>query len=82
MQSGDRRLVSLTEVHVLGQRITRKKSKKPQFPHFLHEEGAIPAKAKYLSKWCGNPLALTIYVNANELHSLPLMGSRSRHCPA
>jgi hypothetical protein len=29
-------------------------------------------KVKYLSKWCSNPLALTIYVNANELHSLPI----------
>ena len=27
----------------------------------------MPAKFKYQSKWYGNPLALTIYVNANEL---------------
>jgi hypothetical protein len=27
----------------------------------------ISAKSKYQSKWCGNPLALTIYVNANGL---------------
>ena len=28
-------------------------------------------KSKYQSKWYGNRLALTIYVNAHELHSLP-----------
>jgi hypothetical protein len=30
------------------------------------------AKVKYLSKWWSNPLALTIYVNANELQSSPV----------
>jgi hypothetical protein len=28
-------------------------------------------KSKYQSKWYGNPLALTIYVNANELRFSP-----------
>jgi len=31
----------------------------------------MPAKSKYQSKWYGNPLALTIYVNANALHLSP-----------
>jgi len=30
----------------------------------------VSVRCKYLSKWCGNPLALTIYVNANELRFL------------
>jgi hypothetical protein len=29
------------------------------------------ARAKYQSYWYGNPLALTIYVNANELRFSP-----------
>jgi hypothetical protein len=31
----------------------------------------MPAKSKYQSYWYGNSLALTIYVNANELRSSP-----------
>ena len=43
-------------------------------------EGEIPVRCKYQSKWYGNPVALTIYVNANGLRFSPInVGSRLRH---
>jgi len=49
---------------------------------YSREDGKIdaPGRSKYQSKWCSNQVALTIYVNANELHFSPTwMGSRARH---
>lgn len=41
------------------------------FRGFSRENPLFLAGSKYFGKWCGNALALTIYVNAAELHSLP-----------
>jgi type IV pilus assembly protein PilB len=38
------------------------------------------AKSKYLSYWCSNPVALTIYVNANELRFSPTYGQPFALC--
>jgi hypothetical protein len=37
-------------------------------------------EGKYQSKWCSTPLALTIYVNANELPSSPQNGRPRASC--
>jgi type IV pilus assembly protein PilB len=37
-------------------------------------------KSKYLSYWCSNPVALTIYVNANELRFSPTYGQPFALC--
>lgn len=42
----------------------------------------MPVKGKYQSYWRSNPLALTIYVNADELHSSPHWQQCSRHACA
>lgn len=45
--------------------------KMPIFRGFPFEKALFRAGSKYFGKWCSNPFALTIYVNAAELHSLP-----------
>jgi type IV pilus assembly protein PilB len=40
----------------------------------------LAAKSKYLSYWCSNPVALTIYVNANELRFSPTYGQPFALC--
>jgi len=52
--------------------------KKALFSRFLGCLRLRNVKSKYLSKWCSNRVALTIYVNATVLHSLPMIGSLSR----
>ena len=37
-------------------------------------------KCKYQSKWCANPFALTIYVNADDLHFSPNDGQTFAPC--
>jgi hypothetical protein len=53
--------------------------KRPIFRGFPFGNALFRAGSKYFGKWCSNPFALTIYVNAAELHFSPLMRSRSRH---
>jgi hypothetical protein len=63
--------VRLTEVHVLGQKRRLEKVEITAISAFSAKKARTAAKVKYLSKWCSNPLALTIYVNANELRFSP-----------
>jgi hypothetical protein len=42
----------------------------------------LSEKSKYLSYWYGNPVALTIYVNANELRFSPNDGQPFAPCLA
>jgi hypothetical protein len=60
----------LTEVHVPGLVNRLFAFRKAAFGVEFSKRTAFRPKslawAKYLSKWCSNALALTIYVNANE----------------
>jgi hypothetical protein len=64
----------LTEVHVPGPpSLVKKRPKWAILAGFSRIEAVVAGtivKSKYQSKWCGNRLALTIYVNANELRFL------------
>jgi len=42
--------------------------------------GKPTARSKYQSYWYGNPVALTIYVNANELRFSPISGQPFAPC--
>ena len=64
--------VTLTEVHVPGQKSPPINPEKLPILAVSTRDEVCVSEFKYLSKWCSNPLALTIYVNANELHSLPI----------
>jgi len=57
-------------------------SKKPRFSLFLLNIRTESGESKYLSKWCSNPLALTIYVNAKVLLFSPMNSQPLAPCPA
>jgi len=50
------------------------------FKAFRAVGGEFHVKFKYLSYWCSNPVALTIYVNANELRFSPTNGQPFALC--
>ncbi len=65
----------LTEVHVPGLTnapiYSEKQAFGVEFSGLARAAKSSAFKSKYQSKWYGNPLALTIYVNANELRVSP-----------
>jgi hypothetical protein len=65
----------LTEVHVPAKNKNSLTCQKWAFGVGFRRNAAVffemSARCKYQSKWYGNRLALTIYVNANELHFSP-----------
>src|SRR5579863_1036526 len=68
----------LTEVHVPGLEHIRSGREKQAFGvDFSAFEAFVretPVRSKYQSYWYGNPVALTIYVNANGLRFSPING--------
>jgi hypothetical protein len=78
--------LSLTEVHVPGLADFSSLREKPSFGAEFSSNALIRRqltfRSKYQSYWYGNPVALTIYVNANELGFSPNDWQRFASVPA